>query len=80
MTLEILLFGITTDLLETSAIELTLKENSTVADLKLALINNYAPLKKLTSYAVAVNETYATDDVTLKTNDIIAIIPPVSGG
>ena len=37
-------------------------------------------LKKLKSYAVAVNEEYATDDVILKPNDVVAIIPPVSGG
>ena len=80
MNLQILFFGITTDLLETSSIELTITEHSTVAHLKTALTDAYPSLKKLESYAVAVNETYATDTVILKENDVIAIIPPVSGG
>lgn len=80
MTLQILLFGITTDLLGTSSINLDLPENSTVTDLKLALTNNYAAFKTLKAYAVAVNETYAQDAIVLQPNDIIAIIPPVSGG
>ena len=80
MTLQILLFGITTDLLGTSTIEVNLTDNTTVADLKSILKTKYVALKNLKSYAVAVNETYASDDVILKTNDIVAIIPPVSGG
>jgi len=80
MTLDILLFGITTDLLGTSSVQLTLAENNTVADLKSVLKTNYPSLQKLKSYAVAINETYATDDAVLKPNDVVAIIPPVSGG
>lgn len=80
MQLTILLFGITTDLLGTSSIDIELPENSSVTDLKLALKTNFKSLEKLESYAVAVNESYASDDVLLKSSDIIAIIPPVSGG
>ncbi len=80
MQLTILLFGITTDLLGTSSINIELPKNSSVTDLKLALKTNFKPLEKLESYAVAVNEAYASDELLLKPNDIIAIIPPVSGG
>lgn len=80
MTLQILLFGITTDLLGTSSIELELPKNSTIANLKLLVAAQYPPFQKLEAYAVAVNETYAKDDLILKPNDIVAIIPPVSGG
>ena len=80
MDLQILLFGITTDLLGTSSIQLNVPENSTVANLKLALAAKHPPFQKLKAFAVAVNETYAKDDQVLKTNDIVAIIPPVSGG
>lgn len=80
MQLTILLFGITTDLLGTSSINIELPENSSVTDLKLALKTNFKPLEKLEAYAVAVNEAYASDNVLLKSSDIIAIIPPVSGG
>ncbi|WP_338039356.1 MoaD/ThiS family protein [Maribacter litopenaei] len=34
----------------------------------------------MSSLAVAVNSEYAEDDVQLKSNDEVAIIPPVSGG
>jgi len=80
MTVQILFFGITTDLLKTSSAELEIAENSTVTNLKVALTTKYPPLKKLKSYVVAVNESYATDEMILKPNDVIAIIPPVSGG
>ncbi len=80
MTLQILLFGITTDLLGTSSIELNLSENSTVSDLKFVLVSKHPKLEKLKAYAVAVNETYAEDDIILNPNDVVAIIPPVSGG
>ena len=37
-------------------------------------------LKNMASYAIAVNESYAVNDLVLNENDIVAIIPPVSGG
>ena len=80
MTIQVLLFGITTDLLETSSINLELAENSSVSDFKTELVNNYPKLATLQSYAVAVNESYAEDTQIIKTNDVVAIIPPVSGG
>jgi len=80
MQIKILLFGITTDLLETSSIELELSDHSTVTNLKTELVNTYPKLATLQSYAVAVNETYAEENQVLKPNDIVAIIPPVSGG
>ena len=80
MIIQVLLFGITTDLLETSSINLELTENSSVLDFKNTLINNFPKLAVLQSYAVAVNEAYAKDSQLLKENDVVAIIPPVSGG
>lgn len=80
MNLQILLFGIATDLIGTSSIELTLPENSSVIDLKTTLANKYPSFQKLDAFAVAVDETYAKDDLILTANNIVAIIPPVSGG
>ncbi|MFD0993907.1 MoaD/ThiS family protein [Tenacibaculum geojense] len=80
MEVQILLFGITTDLLNTKELLITLEENSNVAEFKKMLSEKYPQLKSLPSYAVAVNEAYADDSLLLKKNDIIAIIPPVSGG
>ena len=36
--------------------------------------------KNIDSYAIAVNEEYAVEHLVLKENDVVAIIPPVSGG
>ena len=40
----------------------------------------YPQLENINSYAIAVNESYATDEIVLKENDVVAVIPPVSGG
>lgn len=80
MNLTILLFGITTDLLETSSLELEVSNNSSVKEFKQALLAKYPVLENINSYAIAVNESYASDNDYLKEGDIIAIIPPVSGG
>lgn len=80
MTIQVLLFGITTDLLETSTITVTLAENSSVQHFKKELARAYPKLATLRSYAVAVNESYAEDSQIIKANDVVAIIPPVSGG
>ena len=80
MTIQVLLFGITTDLLETSSIQLELNENTSVEGFKKELTKAYPKLAALQSYAVAVNESYAQDTLVIQANDVIAIIPPVSGG
>lgn len=80
MKINVLLFGITTDLLAKNSLEMELKANSSVADFKLELQNQNPQLSELASYAIAVNESYANDELILKEGDIVAIIPPVSGG
>lgn len=78
--IQVLLFGITADLLATAALELELPSNSTIQRFKENLLNTYPQLENINSYAIAVNEEYASDQIVLKENDVIAIIPPVSGG
>ena len=80
MTIQVLLFGVTTDLLETSSINLELNENATIEDFKTELVKKYPKMASLKSYAIAVNEAYAEVSQVLKENDVVAIIPPVSGG
>ena len=80
MKLNLLLFGIVADLLETSSLETDLVSGSTVLQLKEQLIAQHPVLKNIHSYAIAINETYASDTTVLKENDVVAIIPPVSGG
>ncbi|WP_299059331.1 MoaD/ThiS family protein [uncultured Polaribacter sp.] len=80
MKIKVLFFGITTDLVNTSTLDLVLSEASTLVDFKNLLSKEYPQLKNINSYAIAVNESYATDDVVLKEADVVAVIPPVSGG
>lgn len=80
MNIKTLFFGITADLVQNSELQISVDENSSIVDFKLILKNKFPQLENLNSYAIAVNEEYAEDDLTLKNGDIVAIIPPVSGG
>ncbi|MCL4146076.1 UNVERIFIED_CONTAM: hypothetical protein GTU68_060768 [Idotea baltica] len=60
--------------------ELELSSNITIADFKEILIEKHPKLSDYKSFSVAVNETYTEDSYLLKENDVIALIPPVSGG
>lgn len=80
MNISVLFFGITTDLTGEHNINLEVDKTFTVNDLKEQLKEKYPALENIDSYAVAVNEEYANYDIFLKPNDVVAIIPPVSGG
>lgn len=80
MNIKLLLFGITTDLVGASNLEIAVAEASTISNFRSLLKKTYPQLKKIDSYAIAVNEAYATNDLVLKENDVVAVIPPVSGG
>lgn len=56
-------------------------ERKTLKDLIDALVNKYPDIKDILKRSMfAVNESYETMDYNLQDNDMIAIIPPVSGG
>ncbi|TMN23895.1 molybdopterin converting factor subunit 1 [Lentibacillus cibarius] len=50
-----------------------------VSELKTKLLSSYE-LNNLDHAMVAVNEEYSQDDTLLKRGDVVAFIPPVSGG
>ncbi|MCU5377314.1 molybdopterin converting factor subunit 1 [Bacillus cereus] len=54
-------------------------ENITVAELKEVLIRKYN-VAISSEIMVAINEEYAHEDDIIQTGDVIAMIPPVSGG
>ena len=80
MIIKTLFFGIAKDLIGASELKIDIAENSSVKDFETILKNEFSTLENLNSYAIAVNEAYANDDLILKTGDVVAIIPPVSGG
>ena len=80
MKITVLFFGISSDLIGGNQVEVTLEKSMSVADFKDYLQEKYSSLDKINTYAIAVNESYATNDLMIKANDVVAIIPPVSGG
>lgn len=80
MNLKVLLFGISKDLLGTTSLVFSISPNTTILEFKIQLQKEYPQLSEINSYAIAINESYATNEIVLKENDLIAIIPPVSGG
>ena len=78
--MKLLAFGVTRDIIGKGESVKTLNDTITVFDLKSQLFTEFPKLKELNTLAVAVNETYATDDVEINDGDEVALIPPVSGG
>ena len=78
--MKVLAFGIVKEIFSGSSIDLEFDNELTVADVKRKLETQYPKLKALAFYAVAVNDEYAENDLVIKDNDEVAIIPPVSGG
>lgn len=72
-------FGITKEILGGKEIMMEV-EGKTVADLRHQLLVKYPKLSGLRSLLIAVNNTYAEEDVSIGQADEIALIPPVSGG
>jgi len=80
MKLKILTFGIAKDIFGASEIEIDVKDDLNVRQLKNILEEDSPKLKKLKTYFIALNRDYAEDDQIITSTSEIAIIPPVSGG
>ena len=80
MKIQLLFFGIATDLVGENSQSYSIQMNTSIKDLKNKLIADYSSLKNINEFAIAVNEEYANDDIIIKDGDVVAIIPPVSGG
>jgi len=78
--MKILTFGIATDIIGKTEFAFEGQSEISVGGLRTWLKEQYPELGKLTSLAFAVNERYANDDHMLTEKDVIALIPPVSGG
>jgi len=80
MQIHLLFFGITRDLVAKNSIDFTIPSKSTVKTFKNTLLKTFPKLQKHNNFSIAVNESYVQDFTVLKENDVVAIIPPVSGG
>ncbi len=75
-----LFFGILRDIVKENAIDLTINKGVTIANLKEFLLKKYENLNAYSNFSIAVNEAYIDSDYVLQQNDVVALIPPVSGG
>jgi molybdopterin synthase sulfur carrier subunit len=73
-------FGIAKEILGNSSIDIEPDTVLTVGQLKDYLFENYPEMIKLKTMAIAVNQSYASDEMLLTEGAEIVIIPPVSGG
>ena len=80
MEIQLLFFGITTDLVGEKSMSISIIDNTSITELKSILMTRFSGLKNIHEFAIAVNEDYAEDDLIIKNGDVVAIIPPVSGG
>lgn len=84
--MTILLFGVTKDIIGSPSLSIPTSSFNgrgtpkNVGELRQHLCAAYPGLTKLSSLAVAVNNSYAEDSVEINSFDEIALIPPVSGG
>ncbi len=79
--IKILFFAAAADAIGTTKLEIDLSANASVAELLDRLTASYPGSRDvLGRSAVAVNERYAQRSTRIHSGDIIAIIPPVSGG
>lgn len=80
MELKLLYFGISRDHANKDEEHLKVKEGIRVSDIREELKQKYPSLEDIQNFAMAVNESYAEDDLRLEDGDTVAVIPPVSGG
>lgn len=80
MELKLLYFGISRDHANKDEERLKVKEGIRVSDIREELKQKYPSLEDIQNFAMAVNESYAEDDLRLEDGDTVAVIPPVSGG
>ena len=81
MKVRVLLFAAMADAAGVRECDLPLSCPATVGDALASLWARYPHLEPLSKGAVAaVNERYVRADASLSEGDVLAIIPPVSGG
>ncbi len=79
--MRIRLFARAKDLAGADRIDVELPPGATVGDLRRRIAEQYPALAGLLARsALAVNEEFADDGLTLPLNAEVALLPPVSGG
>jgi molybdopterin converting factor subunit 1 len=81
MTVRILLFAQLSEAIGSKSIDLDLPERATVGELLHSLSKEHPSIAALDhAIAVAIDERYVARDTVIHPGQMIALIPPVSGG
>ena len=80
MKITVLLFGIIRDLIGENTLKLDLEKAISIGQFKQYLLKKYDNLQQYSNFSIAVNEEYVDLNYVLQANDVVALIPPVSGG
>jgi molybdopterin synthase catalytic subunit/molybdopterin synthase sulfur carrier subunit len=80
MKITILFFGVTRDIAAIRQLPLEVQPGTNTLDVRALLAHRYSGLDEGLNYAMAVNEKLSAHAVELNDGDVVAIIPPVSGG
>ena len=80
VTVKVLFFGMSRDLTNSSSAQMDFNKGTSVGLFRELILVKYPELKEMKNFAVAVNESYADEEHVLMDSDVLAIIPPVSGG
>jgi molybdopterin converting factor small subunit len=76
MQIKVISFGQLTDISGSAEFLIEAQDSE---QLKLVLADRYPALKDR-KYALAINKQLITSKTTLKENDVVALLPPFSGG
>jgi molybdopterin converting factor small subunit len=79
MNFRLLAFGVAREMVGSENV-LDLPAVKDVGSLRLWLEERYPQMSGLSKWAISVNEKYAGDSTPISPGDVVAIIPPVSGG
>ena len=80
MKITVLLFGIIRDVIGENTLKLDLEKAISIGQFKQHLLKKYNDLQQYSNFSIAVNEEYVDLNYVLQANDVVALIPPVSGG
>lgn len=80
MKLNVKLYGITKEIIGQKELEYYLDSSTDVSSFREELKREFPELDRLKSLMIAVNGEYAAQNLVLKEQDEVVLIPPVSGG
>ena len=80
MHIKILFFGIVRDITNSNTLELEVDSDINLEQFVVLLQEKFIGFPNIDDFTIAVNEEYVEKDFVLKAKDVVAIIPPVSGG